>query len=147
MAAAFTTLMAMAFAATVAASFSFFVLMTVALPLSMAAVVPFFRRKIFSMETFSKFLLGSIPDGEDCPFEIQGFSCHAVVEVHYDAIIGNFLYGGVEYSSILPHHGKCPSDFHKVLSYNSFDGKSRLWKLKHLTLVIRTVSFFGKEGK
>ena len=66
--------MAAAFAATVAASFSSFVLMTVALPLSMAAVVPFFRRKIFSMETFSKLLLGSIPDGEDCPFEIQGFS-------------------------------------------------------------------------
>ena len=99
------------------------------------------------METFSKFLLGSIPDGEDCPFEIQGLPGHTVIEIHNDTIIGNFLYGGVEYSSILPHHGECPSDFHKVLSYNSFDSKCRLWKLKHLTLVIGTVSFLGKEGE
>ena len=116
----------------------------VAFPLAVAAVV-LLRREEFPVQAFGELFLGSLPDGNDFPAEIQDFAGHRMVEVHQDAILFHLGDRGVDHGTVGTHHGQDPAHLHQVFADFTLDGKGTFGKVDELLVLVRPVTVLGLE--
>ena len=85
---------------------------------------------VFAMETFGKFLFCSLAYGENLSCEMEGLSCHLVVEVHLYAVFAYLEDHTRDHSAHAVEHRDCIARYEKVLAYFTVHFECRFRKVE-----------------
>ena len=103
--------------------------------------------EIFSVKAFGELFLGGFPYAENASREVELFSGHRGIEVHYDGIFEDFSDGASFNIAVAVEHGDDITHYKEVFPYLAVNLEGVLRKGDLLRGVIFSVSLFGRNAE